>query len=73
MNAMPSLNGSIGYIFSSCDLAIKSSKSVKFNDMIERFRVYDQPRAPEVRREEEWLAGDRVDSRGKLQFLLGQY
>ncbi len=31
--------------------------------MIERFRVYDQPRRPEGK-EDEWLAGQRVDTRG---------
>jgi len=63
MNAMPSLNGSVGYIFTSCDLDVKNSMNVRFKDMIERFKVYDQPRRPEGRAEE-WLAGKRVDSRG---------
>jgi mitochondrial distribution and morphology protein 10 len=63
MNAMPSLNGSVGYIFTSCNLDVKNSGNVRFKDMIERFKVYDQPRRPEGRTEE-WLAGERVDSRG---------
>jgi len=63
MNAMPSLNGSVGYIFTSCDLDVKNSVNVRFKDMIERFKVYDQPRRPEGR-PEEWLAGRRVDARG---------
>ena len=62
MNAMPSLNGSVGYIFTSCDLDIKSSGNVRFKDMVERFKLYSQPRRPEGK--EEWLAGQRVDSRG---------
>jgi len=62
MNAMPSLNGSVGYIFTSCELDIKSSGDVRFKDMIERFKLYSQPRRPEGK--EEWLAGQRVDSRG---------
>ncbi|KZP24574.1 hypothetical protein FIBSPDRAFT_856758 [Athelia psychrophila] len=66
MNAMPSLNGSVGYIFTSCDLDVKNSGNVRFKDMIERFRVYDTPRRPEPR-QEEWLAGERVDVR---QYLL---
>ena len=65
MTAMPSLNGSVGYIFTSCDLNVKTSGSVRFKDMIERFKVYDQPRKPEGK-EEEWLAGERVDKRGML-------
>ncbi|KAJ7228861.1 mitochondrial distribution and morphology protein 10 [Mycena pura] len=62
LNAMPSLNGSVGYIFTSCDLDIKSSGNVRFKDMLERFKVYDQPRRPESK-EEEWLAGERVHKR----------
>ncbi|KAI0306933.1 mitochondrial distribution and morphology protein 10 [Multifurca ochricompacta] len=54
MNALPSLNGSVGYIFTSCDLDIKSSKNVRFKDMVDRFKVYDQPRRP-VAKDEEFL------------------
>ncbi|KAH7887897.1 hypothetical protein F5I97DRAFT_1806434 [Phlebopus sp. FC_14] len=67
INAMPSLNGSIGYILTSCELDIKSSGDVRFKDMIERFKVYDQPRRPEGK-EEEWLAGERVDTRDYLLY-----
>ncbi|KAJ7499132.1 mitochondrial distribution and morphology protein 10 [Mycena latifolia] len=70
MNAMPSLNGSVGYIFTSCDLDVKASGNVRFKDMIERFKVYDQPRRPEAK-EEEWLAGERVDKRDYL--LYGRF
>ncbi|KAJ7068085.1 mitochondrial distribution and morphology protein 10 [Mycena amicta] len=66
MNAMPSLNGSVGYIFTSCDLDIQSSGNVRFKDMLERFAVFDQPRRPEPK-EEEFLGGERVD---KLDYLL---
>lgn len=62
MNAMPSLNGSVGYIFTSCELDIKNSGNVRFKDMVERFKLYSQPKRPEGK--EEWLAGQRVDSRG---------
>ncbi len=64
MNFLPSLNGSIGYIFSSCELDIANSGDVRVKDMIERLKVYDLPRRPEGK-EEEWLAGERVDTRGK--------
>jgi distribution and morphology protein 10 len=72
MNAMPSLNGSVGYIFTSCDLDVKASGNVRFKDMIERFRVYDQPRRHEAK-EEEWLAGERVDKRGMHLVSARQY
>lgn len=63
MTALPSLNGSVGYIFTSCDLDIKSSGNVRVKDMIDRFKVYDQPHRPEGK-EQEWLAGQRVEPRG---------
>jgi distribution and morphology protein 10 len=64
MNALPSLNGSVGYIFTSCDLDVKSSGNVRFKNMIDRFKVYDQPQRLEAKAEE-WLAGERVDHRGE--------
>ncbi|KAG6911656.1 Mitochondrial distribution and morphology protein 10 [Tephrocybe rancida] len=67
MTAMPSLNGSVGYIFTSCDLDVKGSGNVQFKNMIERFRVYDQPRRPEGK-EEEWAGGERVDTRDYLLY-----
>jgi len=69
MTAMPSLNGSVGYIFTSCDLNVKSSRTVPFKDMIERFQIYDQPRKPEAE-EEEWLAGERVNRRSICSMSL---
>lgn len=65
MNALPSLNGSVGYIFTTCDLDVKGSKDVRFKDLIDRFRVFDQPRRPEEK-EEVFLAGERMDLRGML-------
>ncbi|KAI0347332.1 mitochondrial distribution and morphology protein 10 [Trametopsis cervina] len=65
MTALPSLNGSVGYIFTSCNLDIKSSGNVLIKDMVDRFKVCDQPRRPEGK-EQEWLAGERVDSRDYL-------
>jgi mitochondrial distribution and morphology protein 10 len=64
MNALPSLNGSVGYIFTSCDLNLQSSSDVWLKDVVERFKVYDLPRKPEGK-SEEWLGGERVDTRGK--------
>ncbi|KAI0320633.1 mitochondrial distribution and morphology protein 10 [Amylostereum chailletii] len=67
MNALPSLNGSVGYIFTSCDLDIKGSGDVRFKDMIDRFKVYDQPRRP-VGKEDTFLGGERVDVRDYLLY-----
>ena len=69
MTALPTLNGSVGYIFTSCDLDIKSSGNTRVKDMIDRFRVYEQPRRPEGK-EQEWLAGERVDTRGMCLCLV---
>jgi mitochondrial distribution and morphology protein 10 len=66
---MPSLTGSVGYIFTSCPLDIKSSSSVRVKEMIERFKVYDTPRRPEEK-EEEWLAGERVYNRGVIRIVI---
>lgn len=63
MDALPSLHGSIGYIFTSCELDVRDSRTVQLKDMVERFKVYSQPQRPEGK-EEEWLAGERVDARG---------
>jgi distribution and morphology protein 10 len=63
MNALPSLNGSVGYIFTSCDLDIRHSKNVHFKDMVDRFKVYDPPRRPSPR-DDVFVAGERVNARG---------
>ena len=63
MDALPSLHGSVGYIFTSCELDVQNSRNVLLKDMVERFKVYSQPRRPEEK-PEEWLAGERVDTRG---------
>ncbi|KAH8118329.1 mitochondrial distribution and morphology protein 10 [Phellopilus nigrolimitatus] len=65
MNALPALNGSVGYIFSSCDLDLRNSGDVRFKDVVERFKVFDVPKLPEGK-PEEWLAGERVDTRDYL-------
>ena len=67
MDALPSLHGSVGYIFTSCELDVQNSHNVRLKDMVERFKVYSQPRRPEEK-EEEWLAGERVDTKGAYVF-----
>ena len=63
MSVLPSLSGSAGYIFSSCNLDLKSSGDARFKDLVDRFKIYDTPKRPEGK-PEEWLAGKRVDTRG---------
>ena len=63
MDALPSLHGSVGYILMSRELDVQNSHNVQLKDMVERFKVHSQPRQPEGK-EEEWLAGERVDTRG---------
>ncbi|VDB85421.1 unnamed protein product [Peniophora sp. CBMAI 1063] len=67
MNALPSLNGSVGYIFTSCPLNLASSRDVRFKELVDRFRIFDQPRRPQPK-EEVWLGGERVDSRDYLLY-----
>jgi len=69
MDALPSLHGSVGYIFTSCELDVQNSHNVQLKDMVERFKVYSQPRKPEGKAEE-WLAGERVDARGMYVFFV---
>lgn len=64
MFALPSLHGSVGYIFTSADLHVHNSRDVRVKDITDHFKVYDQPRRPEGK-PEEWRAGERVDTRGK--------
>ncbi|QRV73082.1 distribution and morphology protein [Ceratobasidium sp. AG-Ba] len=70
MNALPTLNGSIGYIFTSCDLDVKHSSNVPFKDMIERFKIHDRPTRP-VGKEELFLGGRNINAREYL--LYGRY
>lgn len=64
MNALPTLNGSIGYVFTTSDLKMRASRDVRLKDVMERFKIYDLPRRPEGK-QEEWLDGERVDTRGQ--------
>lgn len=63
MNALPNLNGSIGYIFTTADLNMRASRDVRLKDTLERFKIYDLPRRPEGK-PEQWLDGERVDTAG---------
>lgn len=70
MNALPTLTGSIGYIFTSCDLDVKNSSNVPFKDMVDRFKIHDRPRKP-VGKEELFLGGQNINAREYL--LYGRY
>ncbi|KAG8727504.1 Mitochondrial distribution and morphology protein 10, partial [Ceratobasidium sp. 428] len=70
MDALPTLNGSIGYIFTSCDLNMKNSSNVAFKDMVERFQIHGRPGRP-VDKEEVFLGGRDLSVRDYL--LYGRY
>ncbi|KAG0192615.1 Mitochondrial distribution and morphology protein 10 [Apophysomyces sp. BC1034] len=62
MNAFPSLNGSIGYLYTSRPLDVGTSASVDFQDMVDRFR-FKQPSSIKATDEE---------SQGKDDLLYGR-
>ncbi|CAE6505104.1 unnamed protein product [Rhizoctonia solani] len=64
MNALPTLNGSIGYIFTSCDLNLKQSSTVPFKEVVDRFVIHDRPRRP-TGKEELFLGGRNINAGGK--------
>ncbi|CCO27614.1 Mitochondrial distribution and morphology protein 10 AltName: Full=Mitochondrial inheritance component MDM10 [Rhizoctonia solani AG-1 IB] len=70
MNALPTLNGSIGYIFTSCDLELKQSATVPFKDVVDRFVIHDRPRRP-IGKEELFLGGRNINAKEYL--LYGRY
>ncbi|KAG8689960.1 Mitochondrial distribution and morphology protein 10 [Ceratobasidium sp. 423] len=70
MNALPKLNGSIGYIFTSCDLDLKQSSTVPFKEVVERFVIHDRPRRP-TGKEELFLGGRNINAGEYL--LYGRY
>lgn len=77
LRALPYLQGAVGYVFSSTDedhpLDIgRSSANVRFKDMVERFRVVEQPRRPEGK-DEVWQGGRRIDTRGESLFPSAEY
>ncbi|CAE6469367.1 unnamed protein product [Rhizoctonia solani] len=70
MNALPTLTGSIGYIFTSCDLDLKQSSTVPFKDVVDRFVIHDRPRRP-AGKEELFLGGRNIHA---MEYLLyGRY
>lgn len=46
LNALPTLNGSFGYLYTSRPLDIGTSATVDFQDMIDRFRIIVKQQQP---------------------------
>jgi mitochondrial distribution and morphology protein 10 len=73
MNALPTLNSSIGYasVFTTCDLKMRGCPDIPLKDITERFKIYYLPQRPEGK-PEQWLAGERhgVDTRGEVSWCL---
>jgi len=67
LQALPTLHGSLGYIFTSCPLDVGGSHVVPFDELLPRFKIYGPPKRPEGK-EEEYLAGQRVDTRDYLLY-----
>lgn len=44
LNALPSLNGSLGYLYTSRPLDVETSATVDFQDLIDRFRIVAKQR-----------------------------
>ncbi|WVW85117.1 hypothetical protein I302_107154 [Kwoniella bestiolae CBS 10118] len=68
LDALPQLNGSIQYITTSEPLEqIGPSRSIRFKDVVERFRVFPPPKRP-LPKDEVWLAGKRIEGRDYLLY-----
>ncbi|WWC96393.1 hypothetical protein V866_003261 [Kwoniella sp. B9012] len=68
LDALPQLNGSIQYITTSEPLEqIGPSRSIRFKDVVERFKVFPPPKKP-LAKDEVWLAGKRIEGRDYLLY-----
>ncbi|WVR06667.1 hypothetical protein IAU60_003699 [Kwoniella sp. DSM 27419] len=68
LDALPQLNGSISYITTSEPLSeIGPSTSIRFKDVVERFRVFPPPRRP-LAKPEVWQGGRRVEGRDYMLY-----
>ncbi|WWC88282.1 uncharacterized protein L201_003189 [Kwoniella dendrophila CBS 6074] len=68
LDALPQLNGSIQYITTSEPLEeIGPSHSIRFKDVVERFRVFPPPKRP-LAKDEVWLGGKRIEGRDYLLY-----
>ncbi|WVF69109.1 hypothetical protein IAT40_003883 [Kwoniella sp. CBS 6097] len=68
LDALPQLNGSISYITTSEPLEeIGPSRTIRFKDVVERFRVFPPPKKP-IAKDEVWLGGRRVEGRDYMLY-----
>ncbi|WVQ96622.1 mitochondrial distribution and morphology protein 10 [Kwoniella sp. CBS 9459] len=68
LDALPQLNGSISYITISEPLEeIGPSRTIKFKDVVERFRVFPPPKRP-IAKDEVWQGGRRVEGRDYMLY-----
>ncbi|KAI8367246.1 hypothetical protein BD560DRAFT_447643 [Blakeslea trispora] len=61
LNALPTLNGSLGYLYTSRPLDVKTSATVDFQDLIDRFRIIVHTAKK---------SSDKVDYRANPDYLL---
>ena len=43
VKALPTLNGSIGYVFTACDLNMRGSQDIRLKDITKCFKIYNLP------------------------------
>ncbi|WWC71140.1 uncharacterized protein I206_105093 [Kwoniella pini CBS 10737] len=68
LDALPQLNGSIQYITTSEPLEeIGPSRTIKFKDVVERFKIFPPPKRP-LAKDEVWLGGRRIEGRDYLLY-----
>ncbi|KAL7420483.1 Mitochondrial distribution and morphology protein 10 [Cryptotrichosporon argae] len=68
LDALPQLNGSVSYITTSVPVReLAPDTSVRFRDVVERFRVFPPPRRP-APKDEIWHGGRRVEGRDYLLY-----
>ncbi|TRM68299.1 hypothetical protein BD626DRAFT_393878 [Schizophyllum amplum] len=67
LHATPALSADIAYVASSAPIAIAPSPTITLREASAGFTVPPAPRRP-LAKEEEWLAGERVDARDWLLY-----
>ncbi|KAF9338574.1 Mitochondrial distribution and morphology protein 10 [Linnemannia elongata] len=70
MNALPILEGSVGYLFTSRALMIDDSASVRFRHLVDRFRIICLDHS--IREADQWTEFDDDGKRRKDYLLCGR-
>ncbi|KAG0211846.1 Mitochondrial distribution and morphology protein 10 [Mortierella sp. GBA30] len=70
MNALPVLEGSVGYLFTSRALKIDDSASVRFRHLVDRFRIICLDHS--IREADQWTEYDENGKRRKDYLLCGR-